>query len=158
GDGEGSRARFLLTASLNDNDPEAAGAALFELGLIPDFELFRDRAQVRTRVTQNLHQVQILDRADRSVRQRVVDLRLRDQAFRPKLLERVVRTGLDDRRPWPRRIVAEPANWPLSFHRWPLPEAQPVQSVALVIGELALPRAGDSAEHQRHPVLGNITG
>jgi hypothetical protein len=158
GEGEVSRARFLLTLSLNDNDPEAAGAALFELGLIPDFEVFRDRAQVRTRVTKNLRQVRILDRADRSVRQRVIDLRLRDQAFRARLADLVVRTGLDDVRTWTRRIVAEPANWPLSFHRWPLPEAQPMQSVPLLMGELVLPHAGDSAEHQRHPVLGSITG
>ena len=143
GDGELSRARFLLTVSLNENDPEAAGAALFELGLVPDFELFSDRTFVRTRVTQNLRQVQILTRPDRSVRQRVVDLRLRDQAFRVRLADLVVRAGLDDARSWTRRIVTDPANWPLSFHRWPLPDAQLAQSVELVMGDLTLPRAGD---------------
>jgi hypothetical protein len=158
GAGGMSQARFLLTVSLNDNDPEAAGAALFELGLVPDFELFSDPALVRTRVTQNLRQVEILNRPDRSVRQRVVDLRLRDQAFRVRLADLVVRTGLDDVRSWTRRIVADPANWPLSFHRWPLPDAQPAQSVELVMGDLTLPRAGDSGEHHRHPVLGSITG
>jgi hypothetical protein len=158
GAGEVSRARFLLTVSLNDNDPAAAGAALFELGLIPDFELFSDLTQVRTQVTQNLRAVQILGRPDRTVRQRVVDLRLREAAFRARLADLVVRTGLDDARSWTRRIVADPANWPLSFHRWPLPDDQPVRSVELVMGELALPRAGGSAEHDRHPVLGSITG
>ena len=34
-----ARARFLLTIQLNDNDPEAVGAAFFELGLVPDLEL-----------------------------------------------------------------------------------------------------------------------
>jgi hypothetical protein len=158
GEGQVTRARFLLTVALNDNDPEAAGAALFELGLIPDFEAFRDGAQVRTRITQNLRQVQILDRADRSARQRVIDLRLRDPAFRARLVDLAVRAGLDDIRTWTRRIVADPANWPLSFHRWPLPEVQPVQSVPLMMGELTLPRAGEDPEHQRHPVLGSITG
>jgi hypothetical protein len=158
GDGGVSQARFLLTVALNDNDPEAAGAALFELGLVPDFELFSNRTLVRTRVAQNFRQIQILGRPDGSVRQRVVDLRLRDQAFRAKLADLVFQTGLDDARSWTRRIVADPANWPLSFHRWPLPDAQPVQSVDLVMGDLALPRAEDSADHHRHPVLGSITG
>ena len=158
GDGELSRARFLLTVSLNDNDPEAAGAALFELGLVPDFELFSDLVLVRTRVTQNLRQVEILNRPDRSVRQRVVDLRLRDQAFRVRLADLAVRVGLDDPRSWTRRIVADPANWPLSFHRWPLPDAQLAQSVELVMSDPPLPRAGDSREHHQHPVLGSITG
>ena len=158
GDGRLSQARFLLTVALNDSDPEAAGAALFELGLIPDFELFNDPALVRSRVTQNLRQVQALSRPDRSVRQRVVDLRLRDQAFRARLADLVARTGLDDARSWTRRIVVDPANWPLSFHRWPLPDTQPSQSVDLVMADLALPRAGNSAEHSRHPVLSSITG
>jgi hypothetical protein len=37
-------ARYLLTIKLNDYDRDAAGAALFELGLVPDFELFIDLA------------------------------------------------------------------------------------------------------------------
>ncbi|MEU9198430.1 methylation-associated defense system ATP-binding protein MAD8, partial [Streptomyces hundungensis] len=35
-----ARARYLLTVQLNDADPLAAGAAVFELGLVPDFDLF----------------------------------------------------------------------------------------------------------------------
>ncbi|WP_239395161.1 hypothetical protein [Frankia sp. CiP3] len=158
GDGEIARARFLLTLALNDNDREAAGAALFELGLVPDFELFTNLSQVRTQSTRNLRQVQILDRADRSVRQRVIDLRLRDQAFRKQLSELLVRVGLDDVRTWTRRIVAEPANWPLSFHRWPLPDDAPASAVELVMGDPDLPRAGDSSEHHQHPLLGSIIG
>jgi len=38
-------ARYLLTIKLNDYDRDAAGAALFELGLVPDFELFTDLAR-----------------------------------------------------------------------------------------------------------------
>ena len=37
-----ARARFLLTIQVNDNDPEVVGAALFELGLVPDLELYTD--------------------------------------------------------------------------------------------------------------------
>jgi hypothetical protein len=158
GDGDVARARYLLTVTLNDNDPEAAGAAGYELGLIPDFELFADRGAVRSRVTLNARQVRILDRADRSVRQRVVDLKLRDPHFRARLADLAVRTGLDDVRSWTRRIVADSANWSLSFHRWPLPDAQPVQTIGVVMGDLPLPRAGDRTEHAAHPGLAAITG
>ena len=43
------RARYLLTVSLNSHNRDVAGAAVFELGLVPDFELFTDPTQVRTR-------------------------------------------------------------------------------------------------------------
>lgn len=159
GDGELAKARYLLALSLNENDREAAGAAVYELGLIPDFELFTDQAAVlRHRVTLNTRQVRILDRSDRSVRQRVVDLHLQEPDFRSRLADLVVRTGLDDLRVWTRRIVADSANWPLSFHRWPLPDAEPVESIGLNMGELPLPRAGDQADHSEHPILANVTG
>ena len=37
-----STVRFLLTAKVNGNDPEAVGASLYELALVPDFELLSD--------------------------------------------------------------------------------------------------------------------
>src|SRR2546427_296558 len=47
-------ARYLLTVKLNDYDRDAAGAALFELGLVPDFELLTDMARASLRVNRNL--------------------------------------------------------------------------------------------------------
>ena len=35
-----SRCRYLLTVALNDHDRQAAGGAVFELGLVPDPDLF----------------------------------------------------------------------------------------------------------------------
>jgi hypothetical protein len=152
------RARFLLTVSLNDDDPEAAGAALFELGLVPDFDLFAEPPQVRTRVTRNARQVRTLNRADRPARQRVIDLHLTDPAFRARLAEFLVQTGLDDPRSWMRRIVIDRANWGLAFHRWPLRADRATETVSIHVGDPDLPRAGESADHATHPVLQNITG
>ncbi|MEU6072530.1 hypothetical protein [Micromonospora sp. NPDC047074] len=152
------RARFLLSVEHNDRDPQAAGGALFELGLIPDFELFADPAQVRTRATRNARTIQALNRADRSVRQRVVDLRLTDAAFRTKVAEFLTDAGRDTSLDWTRRIVVDRANWGLSFHRWPLPEDRIASAVRITIDELPLPRAGGRPEHRDHPVLGSITG
>ena len=153
-----ARARFLLTIQLNDNDPEAVGAALFELGLVPDFELLADPALIRTRTGLNIGQMAILTTPDRPERQRVLELGLTDEAFRARLAAFVAETGLDDPREWTRRIVVDRANWPLSFHRWPLREATETEAVQITVGELGLPRAGDQPEHARHPLLRNLTG
>jgi hypothetical protein len=152
------RARFLLTIQLNDNDPEAVGAALFELGLVPDFELLADPALIRTRTGLNTGQVTILITPDRPERQRVLELGLTDDAFRARLAAFAAETGLDDPHQWTRRIVVDRANWPLSFHRWPLREATETEAVRITVGDLNLPRAGDQSEHANHSLLRNLTG
>ena len=134
-----ARARFLLTIQLNDNDPEVVGAAFFELGLVPDLELFADPAQIRTRTGLNVRQMEVLTQPDRPERQRVLELGLTDATFRAKLAAFVAETGLDDPREWTRRIVVDRANWPLSFHRWPLRENKETEAVRITVGELGLP-------------------
>ena len=44
---------FLLTTKVNDFDPEAIGAALYELGLVPDFTLLAQPALAATRIQSN---------------------------------------------------------------------------------------------------------
>ena len=153
-----ARARFLLTIQLNDNDPEVVGAALFELGLVPDLELFADPVLLRTRTGLNIRQMEILLRPDRTERQRVLELGLTDAAFRAKLAALVAETGLDDPRGWTRRIVVDRANWPLSFHRWPLRDSTETEAIRLIVGGLGLPRAGVRPEHASHLLLQNLSG
>ena len=152
------RARYLLALARNDHDREAAGAALFELDLVPDFELFSDPVQIRTRATRNCRQMQVLNHADRTLRQRVIDLHLTDPAFRARLADFLVTYGPDGPRAWTRRIVVDRANWGLSFHRWPLPEERPPAVAHITVDDLDLPLAGATPEHASHPVLRNITG
>ena len=153
-----SRARFLLTIQVNDNDPEVVGAAFFELGLVPDLELFADPAQIRTRTGLNIRQMAVLTQPDRPERQRVLELGLTDATFRAKLAAFVAETGLDDPREWTRRIVVDRTNWPLSFHRWPLRESKETEAVRITVGELGLPRVGDRPEHADNPLLRNLAG
>ena len=152
------RARYLLALALNDHDPEAAGAALFELDRVPDFELFADPSLIRTRTARNCRQIQVLTHADRTFRQRVVDLHLTEPAFRARLAEFLVTYGPDGTRAWTRRIVVDRTNWSLSFHRWPLPDERSPAAAHITVDELDLPRAGATPDHADHPVLRNITG
>lgn len=156
--GDHARCRYLLTIQLNDDDPAAAGAAVFELGLVPDFELFSDPAQVPMRTGRNIQHMKVLSAADRSERQRVIELGLTDRSFRARLAEFVVRTGLEDARAWTRQVVVDRTNWGLSFHRWPLRDEQTVEALRITVDELALPKSGESPEHADHPVLQNMAG
>ncbi|WP_433476482.1 hypothetical protein ACQPZP_05185 [Spirillospora sp. CA-142024] len=57
-----ARSRYLLTIRHNEFDAATAGAALFGLGLVPDFTLFDDRTQIRRRVERNLNAMTVLSR------------------------------------------------------------------------------------------------
>lgn len=153
-----ARARFLLTVQLNDNDPEIVGAAFFELGMVPDLELFADRAQIRTRTGLNIKQMEILTQPDLPERQRVLELGLTDPELRGRLANFAAETGLDDPREWTRRIVTDRDNWPLSFHRWPLRSITGAGAVRVTAGVLDLPHAGDRPDDAHHPVLRNLAG
>ncbi len=128
--GDYARSRYLLTIQLNDNDPLAAGAAVFELGLVPDFELFADPAHVQTRTGRNIGHMRVLSATERPERQRVIELGLTDSRFRQRLAEFLVRTGLEDVRAWTRRIVVDRENWNLAFQHWPLRENSPPRRCA----------------------------
>ena len=153
-----ARARFLLTIQVNDNDPEVVGAALFELGLVPDLELYTDPDLLRTRIGLNIQQMEILNAPDRPRRQRVLELGLTDPAFRARLAAFVADVPLDNPREWTRRIVVDRVNWPLSFHRWPLRDTTRAETVRITVDELSLPRVGEQPEHATNPLLANLVG
>ncbi|MGZ3116800.1 methylation-associated defense system ATP-binding protein MAD8 [Streptomyces sp. H62] len=152
------QARFLLSAQHNDYDPEAAGAALFEVGLVPDFTVFADPDTIRGRVTQNVRVAESLADPQRTARQRVLDLGLSQPQFRERLLEAVDKVGLDDPRTLARSIAVDRANWPLAFQHWPLKEPAQVTAVRVTVAELSLPVAGANPADATDPVLGTISG
>jgi DNA phosphorothioation-dependent restriction protein DptH len=110
--------RFLLTGRLNGGDAEAYGGALYELGLVPDFNLFDDPTKVPQRVDRNRQCVDKLTWSPKSERGRVLELGLRDREFRNSLGNYLGKVGLEDPRSWTRRIVHDREYWPLAFNRW----------------------------------------
>ena len=110
--------RFLLSIHLNGIDAEVVGASLCELGLVPDFHLMDDPASLPNRLTKNLECVDSLTFSTKSERSRVLDLKLKDRAFRARLSDFFVENGLEDPLLWNRRIVSERQFWPLSFDKW----------------------------------------
>ncbi|MFE2864963.1 hypothetical protein [Embleya sp. NPDC059259] len=163
--GDRTAARYLLTLRENQFHPEAAGAAVHLLGLIPDFRLFAEPAQVLTKIQRNRRTVEKLSEGAATDRQRVLALGLpRNSAEHQRFLRRLVDfaavTGLSDPFSWCRAIAADQENWPLAFHRWPQENDPADQTVRIEVDDLAvLPRAGENAEDLRnHRALGRLFG
>jgi DNA phosphorothioation-dependent restriction protein DptH len=142
-----ARCRFLLTVKQNGFDAEAAGAALYELGLVPDFRLLDNPAMAPTRTSRNLSCVERITYSAQSDRGRVMELGLRDRDFRRRLGAFFADSGAEDPKFWTRRIATEPSNWPLSFDRWVFEEGEEqLDEVFVEVTSTDLPTIGDDVE------------
>jgi DNA phosphorothioation-dependent restriction protein DptH len=143
-------ARYLLTVKLNDYDRDAAGASLFELGLVPDFELLTDVARASLRVSRNLETVRTLTWSGKSERGHVVELGLSERAFRTQLANLLADIGLEEPRVWTRCIATERENWKFSFHRWKFDEDEVRPDASFVeVVETSLPKVGDDEDDEK---------
>ena len=137
--------RFLLTAKLNGGDPEAVGAGLFELALVPDFELLNDPTKAPARIARNRDCVRALTWSARSERGRVMEVGLKKSPFQSQLGEFLTDAGVEDPREWTRRIVLDRTCWKFAFHRWEFEEGTKEQG-HVFIGDVSveLPKVGEN--------------
>jgi hypothetical protein len=148
--------RFLLTAKVNGADPEAVGAALYELGLVPDIELLADPARAPQRMLRNRDCVAKLTWSSKSERGRVLDLGLSNRGFRNRLAEFLVEAGLEDPRAWTRRIVLDRSLWGLAFNRWEFETGDQDPDTIHIGGvKTDLPTVADDEQDER---LGQLVG
>jgi hypothetical protein len=115
---DASVVRYLLTGKSNGGDSEAYGAALYELGLVPDFELFNEPAKVPQKLMRNRDCVAKITWSAKSERGRVLDLGLMNRGFRNELGTYLTDVGVEDPKQWTRRIVLDRNLWKLAFNRW----------------------------------------
>ncbi|MDE0460496.1 MAG: hypothetical protein OXI15_24690 [Chromatiales bacterium] len=139
--------RYLLCAQANGNDAEAFGAALYELGLVPDFNLFDQPTGARGRVRKNHECLRRLTDGDTSVLGRVLQLDLANQGMRRRLAEYLDDAGLEDPVAWTRNIVLDRKNWDLSFDKWEFEAEIAPEKIAFVRVETDLPVVADD-EHE----------
>lgn len=130
-----STVRFLLTAKFNGNDAEAIGAALYEVGLVPDFEWLVQPEKAPLRLVHNRECVEKLTWSARSERGRVDELGLSKRAFKNLLGNFLAEASMDDPRQWARRIVVDKSLWSLAFNKWEFEDGG-VQPDAIFIGEV----------------------
>jgi hypothetical protein len=149
---------YLLTVAANGHEAEAAGAAIFRFGLVPDPGLFTSGADMASRVGHNRMQVDELSRTELDERQRVLGLGLSDSAFTAKLAAFASRIGLEDRNAWTRRVITDRENRELTFGNWPAPRTREV-AIGVDVHTLDLLRVGDDADHlERYPALKSLAG
>ena len=150
-------ARFLLTAQINNFEPDAMGAALFELALVPDFELFLQADRAPARVARNRECVERITWSTRTERTRVLELGLQDPVFCKQLGEFLSRVGIENPREWTQLIVRDRANWPLAFNKW-LFEDGGVNPEAIFIGDVELPDLPVVKDDETDPRLAELIG
>jgi len=150
-------ARYLLTCQINEFDPDAMGAALFELALVPDFELFQQPERAPVRVARNRECVELVTWSTKTERVRALELGLLDPLFCKQLGEFFSRNGVSNPKDWMQAIVRDRTNWPLAFNKW-LFEDGGVNPDAIYIGDVALPDLPVVKDDNEDPRLAELIG
>ena len=142
--------RFLLTGKVNGGDPEAYGGALYEIGLVPDFELLQDLSKTPQRLARNRDCVESLTWSPKSERGRVLGLGLSNRAFRNQLGTFLAEVGVEDPRVWTRSIVMDRNLWPIAFNRWEFDDGGQ-EPEAIFVGEIKtdLPIVAEDDENEK---------
>lgn len=149
--------RYLLTCQVNDFAPDAMGAALFELALVPDFELFQQAERAPARVARNRVCVEQITWSTKTERVRALELGLLDPLFCKQLGEFFSRVGVANPREWTQLIVRDRVNWPLAFNKW-LFEDGGVNPEAIFIGDVELPDLPVVKDDNEDPRLAELIG
>lgn len=150
-------ARFLLTCQVNDFSPDAMGAALFELALVPDFELFQQADRAPARVQRNRECVERITWSTKSERVRALELGLLDPTFCKRLGEFFSKVGVSNPKEWTQLIVRDRINWPLAFNKW-LFEDGGVNPDTIFIGDIELPDLPIVKEDNEDSRLADLIG
>jgi DNA phosphorothioation-dependent restriction protein DptH len=147
--------RWLLTARANGNAPETLGAALFHLGLIPDFEWLLDPLKAPQQARNNRSKVEKITWSPLSERGRVQELELKDGGFRNRFGGFLEETGTESPRHWTRRIAMDPSCWQFSFDKWEFVSEQTPDHVCIYNVDTGLPIAEPSEEN---PAIDALAG
>jgi DNA phosphorothioation-dependent restriction protein DptH len=144
-----SQARFLLTAIHNGNDGDTLGAALYELGLVPDFHLFDDPSLTSGKIRKNLDCVKKLTYSDLSIRGRIIDLGLSEHTVRNRLTQLLIEKGIETPKKWTSQIVLKQSNWDLSFDKWKFLENINLAQISIEVLETDLPKVPEDVTEEK---------
>ncbi|OGP93187.1 MAG: hypothetical protein A2156_08530 [Deltaproteobacteria bacterium RBG_16_48_10] len=152
-----AQVRYLLTLKMNGADDEVTGAAIYELGLVPDLKLIENGMVSFGRLIKNLDCLERLTFSQKSERGRVLDLGLKDKQFRSSLAEYLAGIGLENPASWTRRILTEGGKdrrfW---FDKWVFEGGDIVpEHVCIEVTKLELPMVSeDETDHKLQALAG----
>ena len=149
--------RYLLACKINDFDQDAMGAALFELALVPDFELLQEAERAPARVVRNRECVERITWSTKTERVRALELGLLDSLFCKQLGEFFSRVGVANPREWTKLIVHDRVYWPLAFNKWQFEDGG-VNPDAIYIGDVVLQDLPVVKDDNEDPRLAELIG
>ncbi|MFO0570174.1 MAG: hypothetical protein U0263_31310 [Polyangiaceae bacterium] len=129
---------YLLTVLKNGGTPEAAGAAIYVFGLLPDFELFT-RGELLFWLSRNLKARDTL--ADgHPLQTAVLRLPLKPNSVQSRVFSFLRTRQRGDVRAWAREIASRPDHRELALDRWEFTDAGATEDLRLLVEPLSLPR------------------
>lgn len=148
--------RFLLSLKINGYDEEVLGAAICELGLIPDFKLLEDPAIVQNRLSKNHESAKNLIFSTKSVVGRVLELEIATDSVQGALIDYLSSNNLEDPVAWTSRLAAEPELYRLSFDKWGTGSSEDfAYNISLEIVSLDLPEVkADESDPKLRELIG----
>lgn len=134
---------YLLTVLKNGATPEAAGAAVYVFGLLPDFQLFT-RGNTLFWLSRNLRACEVL--ADgQALQTAVLRLPLRPNTVQAALFGFLRVRHRGDVRVWAREIASTGEHSGLAMDRWEFLDTATADDLRLVLEPLSLPRQTEDA-------------
>ena len=130
--------RYYLTILKNNGQPESAGGAIYQLGLVPDFALYLNPALVEVRIARNLDSCNILQGSDITLPVRLHNLRLKTDSLQSDLYRFLRSKRVSEIRSWGSEIANDPALHRLCFDQWPFEGEQVSHKILIFVEELGL--------------------
>jgi hypothetical protein len=151
---------YLLTVLKNEGTREAAGAAIYYFGLVPDFRLFdRGNASTLNWLSRNRQKCDKLSDVNQPLQKRLLALGLKPDTLQQTLFHFFRLRHTEEPRLWGQQIACDSASRHLSFDKWEFSDAETDGELRLILDPLNLPRqqADVVSGADRMPVL-NVTG
>ena len=137
--------RYYLTILGNRSTKEAAGGAVYQLGLVPDFDLLQVPDRIGPRLSRNVAALQILVEGVQPLLGRVLELNLKANTLQSDLYDFLQQRTLNDVRSWGTEIAGDPDWCHLSFDRWQFEgEVMDREGLLLSVEDIKLPSRYES--------------
>jgi hypothetical protein len=151
---------YLLTVLKNGGTREAAGAAIYTFGLVPDFALFtRGSATTLNRLSRNRQKCDKLADVNQPLQRRLHALGLKPDTLQQLLFHFFRLRHTEEPRLWGQQVACEATCRHVSFDRWEFADAEDDGELRVILDPLNLPRqqADEVSGADRMSVL-NVTG
>jgi len=111
--------RYYLTLLKNEATKEAAGGAIYQVNLIPDFTLFDIPERIEQRLDRNAVSLHTLVESNQPLLGRIHELRLKPNTLQTDLYNFLKGKATDAVSKWGRLIATDSISRNLSFDQWP---------------------------------------